>query len=158
MVCPICSKSCVSQASWRICRKRRKQDLLTGFRRMKDWANRLLKKWSWANRILSKSRVAFICCRSCENWDSRTSTWWVRKEISLASSEMGALQTSQSFVYETYFPYCCSYLGGWGSPFLCLLNGELCVTVVRNGGVAGKRWQCLMTQYYLSWKGNGHFL
>jgi len=48
---------------------------LTGLSNMKDCARRLLRKWSWANRMLSKSRVELICCKSCENWDSRTSTW-----------------------------------------------------------------------------------
>lgn len=33
----------------------------TGFRRMKDWASRLLRKWSWASRMLSKSLVELIC-------------------------------------------------------------------------------------------------
>lgn len=47
---------------------------LTGLSNMKDCARRLLRKWSWANRMLSKSRVELICCKSCENWDSKTST------------------------------------------------------------------------------------
>lgn len=36
----------------------------TGFRRMKDWASRLLRKWSWARRMLSKSLVELICWSS----------------------------------------------------------------------------------------------
>ena len=47
----------------------------TGFRRMKDWASRLLRKWSWASRMLSKSLVELICWSSWENWDSSTSTY-----------------------------------------------------------------------------------
>lgn len=46
----------------------------TGFRRMKDWASRLLRKWSWASLMLSKSLVELICWSSWENWDSNTST------------------------------------------------------------------------------------
>lgn len=83
-------------------------DLLTGFRRMKDWANKLLRKWSWASRILSKSLVAFICCRSCENWDSSTSTWWICEDTSLmiwgtgsASDQPDVLSKKLTFLIAT---------------------------------------------------------
>ncbi len=74
---------------------------LTGLSRMKDCARRLLRKWSWANRMLSKSRVALICCKSCENWDSRTSTWRTMKEIPQIYSMCVVCKLRGSKIYDS---------------------------------------------------------